>query len=220
MKSGALQEALPSSSRPTVLLCGILFVAAWFVVDGLLLPPAFGGTDFYYFKDAAINLASGLGFVSRFTFGNPTFDDRVFAIYPPLYALLFAAFVKLAGVSAAANQAFNAAVGIVVGLAGFLAVKPLLDRATSRRASVLSAMLFAIAIAANFFLPGADRPDGFGVSIGLFALVVLGQPSLASREVVAGMLCAVALLVSPFAGLWALVAVGVVVYERHGLSSG
>jgi len=217
MKSEALQEALPSSSRSTALVWGIIFVAAWFVVDGLLLPPAFGGTDFYYFKDAAINLASGLGFVSRFTFGNPTFDDRVFAIYPPLYALSFAAFVKLAGVSAAANQAFNAAVGIVVGLAGFLAVRPLLDRATSRRSPLLSALLFATAIAANFFLPGPDRPDGLGVSIGLFALVVLGQSSLRYREAVAGMLAGAVLLVSPFAGIWTLIAVAAVVYERHGL---
>ena len=208
------------SRRSTALFWGILFVVAWFALDGLLLPPAFGGTDFYYFKDAAINLASGLGFVSRFTFGNPTFEDHIFAIYPPLYALLFASFVKLAGVSAAANQAFNAALGIVLGLAGFLAVKPLLDRTASGRASVLSASLFAIAVAANFFLPGPDRPDGFGVSIGLFALVVLGQPSLPYREVVAGMLCGGTLLVSPFAGIWTLVAVGAVVYARHGISPG
>src|SRR5579871_2551700 len=125
MKIEALQEAVPGAGRRMAPLWGAIFVAAWFVVDGLLVPPALGGTDLYYFKDAAINLASGLGFVSRFTFGNPTFDDRVFAIYPPLYALLFALFVKMAGVSAVTNQAFNAVVGIVLGFAGFLAVKPL-----------------------------------------------------------------------------------------------
>jgi hypothetical protein len=218
MKIAASQEAFPRSGRSAALLWATVFVAGWFVVDGLLLPPAFGGTDFYYFKDAAINLASGLGFVSRFTFGNPTFDDRVFAIYPPVYALLFALFVKVAGVSAATNQAFNAALGIVLGLAGFLAVRPLLDRVTSRRISVLSAVLFAIAIAANFFLPGPDRPDGLGVSLGLFALVVLGQSSSPYRDVMAGMLGGATLLVSPFAGIWTLVAVGAVVYERRGIS--
>jgi hypothetical protein len=213
-----LQEALPRASRSTARLWGIVFVAAWFVVDGLLLPPAFGGTDLYYFKDAAINLASGLGFVSRFTFGNPTFEDHVFAIYPPLYALSFASFVKLAGVSAVANQAFNAAVGIAVGLAGFLAVRPLLGDAMARRAPAVPAILFAVAIGANFFLPGPDRPDGFGVSMGLFALVVLAQPSRPYREAAAGMLGGVALLISPFAGLWTLVAVAAVVFERHGIS--
>lgn len=218
MKIEALQEAVPGAGRRMALVCGAIFVAAWFVVDGLLVPPALGGTDLYYFKDAAINLASGLGFVSRFTFGNPTFDDRVFAIYPPLYALLFALFVKLAGVSAATNQAFNAVVGIVLGFAGFLAVKPLLDRSTSRHAPILSVVLFAIAIAANFFLPGPDRPDGLGVSIGLFALVVLGQSSPSYREVVAGMLGGLVLLVSPFAGIWTLAAVVVIVYHRHGIS--
>jgi hypothetical protein len=217
MKIEASQEALPRSGRPAA-LWAIVFVAAWFVVDGLLLPPAFGGTDVYYFKDAAINLASGLGFVSRFMFGNPTFDDRVFAIYPPVYALLFASFVKAVGISAAANQAFNAAVGIVLGVAGFLAVKPLLGQATSRRASSLSAALFALAVAANFFLPGPDRPDGLGVGIGLLAFVVLRRPSQPHRELVAGMLGGAALMVSPFAGLWTLVAVVAVVYERHAIS--
>jgi hypothetical protein len=86
--------------------------------------------------------------------------------------------------------------------------------------SALAAFLFAIAIAANFFLPGPDRPDGLGVSIGLFALVVLGWPSLAYREMVAGMLVGLALTISPFAGIWTLVAVGVVVYGRQGISLG
>ncbi len=218
MKIEALREAVPGAGRSTALLWGVAFIAAWFVVDGLLVPPALGGTDLYYFKDAAINLASGLGFVSRFTFGNPTFDDRVFAIYPPLYALLFALCVKLAGVSAVTNQAFNAVVGILVGFTGFLAVKPLLDRSTSRHAPILSAFLFALAIAANFFLPGPDRPDGLGVSIGLLALIVLGQSSLSYREVVVGMLGGLVLLVSPFAGIWTLAAVAVVIYHRHGIS--
>src|SRR5262249_4305490 len=139
-------------------------------------------------------------------------------IYPPLYALLFALFVKLAGVSAVTNQAFNAVVGIVLGLAGFLAVKPLLDRSTSRHAPVLSALLFAVAIAANFFLPGPDRPDGLGVAIGLLALVVVGRSSLSYREVVVGRLGGLVLLPSPFAGIWTLGAVAVVVYDRHGKS--
>lgn len=219
MKVEVLQEALPRAGRTTALLWGAAFVAAWFAVDGLIVPPALGGTDFYYFKDAAINLASGLGFVSRFMFGNPTFDDKVFAIYPPLYTLLFASFVKVAGVSAATNQAFNAAVGIVLGLAGFLAVKPLLDRASWRLAPAFSAVLCATAVAANFFLPGPDRPDGLGVSIGLFALVALARSSQPSGELVAGMLGGVALLVSPFAGMWTLAAVAVVVFERHGMWS-
>lgn len=218
MKIEAAQEARPHTGRSTAVVWGTAFVAAWFVVDGLLVPPALGGTDFYYFKDAAINLASGLGFVSRLTFGNPTFDDRVFAIYPPLYALLFALFVKLAGVSAATNQAFNATVGIIVGLAGFFAVKPLLDRTTSRYVPVLSAILFTTGITANFFLPGPDRPDGLGVSVGLFALVVLGQPSRPYGELVAGTLGGAALLVSPFAGIWTLIAITVVVFHRHGIS--
>ncbi len=55
----------------------LFFVAlalAWLICDALLLSPAFGSLDIYYFKDPGANFAQGLGFVSRFTYGNPSFD--------------------------------------------------------------------------------------------------------------------------------------------------
>ena len=71
----------------------IAFYILWVIIDGYLIPPTFGGTDIYYFKDPGINLAEGLGFTSRFTFGNPTFEYSVYSQYPPLYPLLFGIFV-------------------------------------------------------------------------------------------------------------------------------
>ena len=105
--------------------CSALAIA-WLIVDGLLLPPSFGGTDIYYFKDPGINWATGLGFDSRFTFGNPTFDYNIYAQYPPLYPALFGLFSKLLGISALASQIFNATLGVALGVAGFLALKPAL----------------------------------------------------------------------------------------------
>src|SRR5689334_769102 len=110
----------PALRRWSVLACGFLALS-WFAIDGLLLPPALGGTDFYYFKDPSLNLATGLGFVTRFTFGSPGLADQLYAMYPPIYPLLFGLFAKLFGISAQTNQMFNSALGIALGAAGFLA---------------------------------------------------------------------------------------------------
>ncbi|MBN9088923.1 MAG: hypothetical protein J0J01_18610 [Reyranella sp.] len=209
----------PASSR-TWLLASAVAGASWFVVDGLLLPPAFGGTDIYYFKDAGINLVSGLGFVSRFTFGNPTFLDQVYAQYPPIYPLLFGLFAKLFGISAVTNQAFNAAVGVALGLAGFLAVRPLIAREFPRLGPVLLASLLTISVVASLFLPGVDRPDGLGICLGLAGLVVFRRQALGPGAVAAGILCGVALLVSPFAGGLGLIVVGIVVLDRYWREKG
>src|ERR1700691_4363774 len=83
-----------------------VFAVAWFCVDALLVPPGFGHTDIYYFKDSGINFAEGLGLTTRFTYGNPTFAYRDYAHYPPVYPLLFGLYAKLAGVTALSNQIF------------------------------------------------------------------------------------------------------------------
>jgi hypothetical protein len=81
-----------SSKVNPILALSVLCGATWFFVDAFVLPPNFGGTDIYYFKDAGINFAQGLGFVTRFTFGNPTFEYQAYSQYPPLYPLLFGVF--------------------------------------------------------------------------------------------------------------------------------
>lgn len=202
-----------------VYCCAI--AVAWLIVDGLLLPPAFGGTDFYYFKDPGINWATGLGFVSRFTFGNPTFNYEIYAHYPPVYPALFGWFTKLSGVSASASQVFNAALGVALGVAGFLSLKPALE-STPFRVSAFGFMAaaFAVLVINGFYLPAADRPDGLGICLGLLALTVLRWNTFGSGEFTAGMLCGVSVLTSPFAGVWASIAVAVVVLDCHFRTAG
>jgi hypothetical protein len=96
-----------SSKVNPILALSVLCGAEWFFVDAFILPPNFGGTDIYYFKDAGINFAQGLGFVTRVTFGNPTFEYQAYSQYPPLYPLLFGVFVELFGISTLTNQVFN-----------------------------------------------------------------------------------------------------------------
>ena len=203
-----------------LLSCGVLAIA-WLFIDGLLLPPSFAGTDIYYFKDPGINWATGLGFVSRFTFGNPTFDYKIYAIYPPAYPALFGLVTKLLGVSVSTSQIFNAALGVALGSAGFLALKPMLVREPLRGATVgLAVVVFAALVINGYYLPTADRPDGLGVCLGLLALVALRRFASASGECIAGVLCGAALLTSPFAGIWSTIAVSIVVFDRHFYAAG
>lgn len=204
-----------------VLLSCCALAIAWFIVDGLLLPPPFAGSDVYYFKDPGINWATGLGFVSRFTFGNPTFDYKIYAIYPPAYPALFGLVTKLLGVSTSTSQIFNAALGVALGFAGFLALKPMLVREPSRAAAFgLAFVVFAALVINGFYLPTADRPDGLGICLGLLALVALRGITSASGECIAGVLCGTALLTSPFAGVWSTIAVIIVVFDRHFQTAG
>ena len=205
--------------RPA-LLWAAAFGISWLIVDAFFLPPNFGGMDIYYFKDAGINFAEGLGFVSRFTFGNPSFEYHAYAVYPPIYPLLFGLFVKLFGTSALTNQIFNSLISFLVGFLGFLALRPLLSGSASRFVPFVLVLIFGSAVFTGFYFPEADRPDGLGVCFGLLAIVVLNQGDTRQNEFIAGSLCAVALFTSPFAGIWASIAVGCIVIARHYSTNG
>jgi hypothetical protein len=165
-----------SSKANRILALSVLCGAAWFLVDAFVLPPNFGGTDIYYFKDAGIDFAQGLGFVTRFTFGNPTFEYQAYSQYLPLYPLLFGIFVKLFRISTLTNQIFNSIVSVLLGIAGFLALKPVVSAYASRFAPYILAAILLIAVFTGFFFPETDRPDGLSVCFGLLALVVAPQP--------------------------------------------
>jgi hypothetical protein len=128
----------------------LIFIAAWFCVDGILIAPDFGQLDIYYFKDAGINFAEGLGLTTRFTYGNPTFAYRDYAQYPPIYPLTFGLYAKAAGVSALSNQLFNSLVAMLAGVAGFLALRPIIARTVSGRSRAWLEPVIAIASIARW----------------------------------------------------------------------
>ena len=203
-----------TSIKNRILVLSFVCAIGWFIVDAFILPPGFGTTDIYYFKDAGINFAEGLGLVSRFTFGNPTFDYHVYSQYPPLYPLLFGFFVKLFGASAVANQIFNSLLSVFLGLSAFLVLKPLAESYTCRFAPYVLAAVFPIVVFTSFFSPEMDRPDALAVSFGLLALAVLNRGFSRRNDFFAGVLCAVASITSPFAGIWTSIAVALVVTAR------
>jgi hypothetical protein len=183
-------------------------IVAWFCVDDVLIPPDFGQLDIYYFKDSGINFAEGLGLRTRFTYGNPTFAYRDYAQYPPIYPFAFGVFVKAAGVSAASNQIFNSLVALLVGVLGYLALRPVIDSAVNvRYRAWTEGALAVLSIATGYFYLSYDRPDGLAVALGIGALLLAMRGATAGSAVAAGALCALALLTSPFAGIWTSLAV-------------
>ena len=189
----------------------IATAAASFVIDAFLLPPSFGATDIYYFKDAGINFAEGLGLVSRFTFGNPTFEYHSYSQYPPVYPLLFGLFVKVFGASVLSNQVFNSTIALCTAVAAYFVFRPLLALSSSKAAAWLPFAVFALLVFIGYFHAEYDRPDSLGVALGLLALILVGKSKSMRADVAAGCACALALIISPFAGIWSSVAVAIVV---------
>src|SRR5271169_1984363 len=125
-----MSDSAPQTRAFTIFCVAV--AGSWFLIDAFLLPPSFGATDIYYFKDAGINLAEGLGLVSRFTFGNPTFEYHSYSQYPPAYPLLFGLFVKLFGASVLSNQVFNSIIASCSGITAYFVFRPLLAMSRSR----------------------------------------------------------------------------------------
>jgi hypothetical protein len=198
-----------TSRRP--LRSGVLLTVlalAWIVLDALCIPPGFGNTDIYYFKDAALNFAQGQGLVTRFTFGNPQFVYRDFSMYPPLYPALFGVWARLTGVSLWSSQLFNTCISVATGMLVYVALRRVV-RAEGQAAGLGGVLVFlcAASLITGFFAPAADRPDALGVMWGVGAILLSTAVGSRWRAVLAGVLCALALFTSPFAGLWTSLAI-------------
>ena len=190
----------------------IAFYILWVIIDGYLIPPTFGGTDIYYFKDPGINLAEGLGFTSRFTFGNPTFEYSVYSQYPPLYPLLFGIFVKFFGINLQLNQIFNTLISGATGVAGFIVLRSNIDY---KNKSFLYIIILAISIIYGFFINEIDRPDSLAVCVSFIALGLLIFYSSRLNYFLIGCLCALTIFISPYTGFWISFAVMVIVMTQR-----
>jgi len=189
----------------------VVLAVAWIVLDAFVVPPAFGYIDVYYFKDAALNFAEGHGLVTRFMYGNPSFDYRDFAIYPPLYPYLFGIWSRLAGISIFTNQLFNTLAAAFTGVMVFTALAVLIRSARPAAANPHSAnpylgLLCIIALATGFFGPPPDRPDGVGVALGVGGILLSASAGVGWRNLLGGALCCLTLFTSPFAGIWTCLA--------------
>jgi hypothetical protein len=184
----------------------LLLVIAWIVLDAFVVPPAFGNIDVYYFKDAALNLAEGHGLVTRFTYGNPSFEYRDFAIYPPVYPCLFGIWSRVAGISIFTNQLFNTLIAALTGITVFTALGLLIRSTRLPIASQYLGLLCIIAAVTGFFGSPDDRPDGLGVALGVGGILLSASAGAGWRSFLGGALCCLTLFTSPFAGIWTCLA--------------
>ena len=196
----------------TFIFPAIIFYIFLVLINGYLIPPSFGGTDIYYFKDAGINYSEGLGFVSRFTYGNPTFEYKTYSTYPPFYPLLFGVFVKYFGISPESNQIFNTLISGATGLTGFLVLKSNIDY---KQKNFHGIFILAISIIYGFFISDIDRPDSLALCISFIALGLLILKASRLNYFLIGCLSALCIFISPYTGLWISFAVMVITLIQH-----
>lgn len=187
-----------------------LGIGGWFLVYGVLLAPPLGETDTYFYKDAGANLALGHGFVSLATFGNPTFEPKIYAQYPPLHGLAYAGFSTLFGVGPRENMLFNLTVAAITMLAAYLVLSRW-DREDGFRLYRPALVLLSIAaIPLAFCGIAGDRPDSLGLAAGISALLALAEKRTLKRYFAAAFLAGLALEISPINGVLAAAAIAAV----------
>lgn len=189
-------------------------ILLWFLLNGLLLAPGLGGTDIYFFKDAGANLALGRGLTSVLTFGNPTFDPRVNAHYPPVYGIAFAAFCKLFGIGPLQNTLHNLTIATVTTTCAYLAFRQE-SRGGDHR--IYDAAILALTCAAMpmaFYGAEADRPDAMGLAAAICALLAASATSALSRYFLAFLLAGFAFETSPICGVFAVAGLGILWLSR------
>lgn len=184
-----------------------LCVGAWLLIYGVLLAPGLGGTDTYFFKDAGANLALGRGFVSALTFGNATFEPKIYAHYPPLHGLAFGGFSSLFGVGPRQNGLFNFAVAAAAALLAYVVLRRW-DRADGFRL-YRPALIALTAAAMPLAFSGieSDRPDAMGLAAMIAALLPLLETPTLGRYFVASFLAGLTLEISPICGVLAVAGV-------------
>lgn len=187
-----------------------LGVSAWFLVYGVLLAPPLGETDTYFYKDAGANLALGHGFVSVATFGNPTFEPKIYAQYPPLHGLAYAAFSTLFGVGPRENVLFNLTVAAVTMLVTYFLLRRWDHERGFRLYRPALLLLSIAAVPLAFSGIAGDRPDALGLAAGIAALLTLAEKRSLKRYFMAAFLAGLALEISPINGVLAAAGIAVV----------
>ena len=182
----------------------LLFVAA--SAGALLLPPSPGGIDTHAYMDPGVNLATGRGLTSTFTYGNPSFEPRLYAAYPPGFPIIYAGYAVWAGTDIEADSAFKWLAAAALSLVAFL----LLRRAFARDESAgeqLLAVVLLVGLPSRFLLLSDDRPDVTGLSLALAALLV--RPSSLGRIAAAGLVAGLSFIVSPICGVLAVAGIAI-----------
>ncbi|GEM_PF-4557190 len=164
-------------------------------------PPRIPGGDLICFKDAAINFARGEGLVSRLDPGNSGLTPKTYSNYPPLFSILYGAFVRACGVGLKPDEFFDFTGCALAALLFWMVVVP--KRApprTSVPALVLLVMLLAI-LPVGPFWSQRERPDALAFSFVMLGLFALRARHCETGFAVAGLIAGINWCLSPYGGV-------------------
>ncbi len=165
--------------------------SGWLILS-LLIAPSLSGADAFFFRDPGWNLAAWGSFESA---AGPSAHDlmpRLFAYYPPISPLLFAAYALVFPRNAYTGTIYNLLLGL---LAAAVALWWVLQQPTGRLRNWTA---WVIALIAPAFIT-YDRPEV--VALILFSIVIVYAAKPCPRPAVVGLLIALVFLAHPFAAM-------------------
>jgi hypothetical protein len=179
--------------------------AGW-LAGSLSLPPSMCGEDVFIFRDAGWNLASSGSFESAALIYMQDLTPRLYAHYPPIMPLLFAAYASVFPRNAHAGTVFNLLLGLLaasVALACVLRLPP-------GRLRNLTAL--AVAILPVTFITD-DRPEALGVALFCAAVASAAKPKL--HPALIGLLIALVFLAYPIGAVASVVWIFALLLARN-----
>lgn len=162
------------------------------------IAPRFLSVDFFQFKDPAINLAMGRGFTMVSDPGHLSTKPVFYSAYPPLYALLYSAYVTVFGIGAYQNTYFDFAIQVLRSLllVEVLVVTLMKDAARWQRIAITLLIIIALPL-----IPICDRPEDLMLVTFLASMLALLKIKGAHKLFWAYVFAGVTLTVSPLGGL-------------------
>lgn len=205
----ALQNPTQNGSRNTGIVFALLAVGIWLIAI-LFSPPRLPGGDLICFKDPGINLARGEGLVSRLDPSNDTLTPKLYSNYPPLFAILYAGFVRGFGVGVKADEVFDFLGCASASILFWFAASPGLRRTISF--ALLAVLLLILPIGP--FWSQRERPDALAFSLVLMSMIALNGRDMRWSFLSAGFFAGLNCCLSPYGAILSVLAVALLGLDR------
>ncbi len=203
-----MQSWKPTRSE---MLFAFLCLIAWSIVFHFI-PPSFGSTDVYLFRDPACNFLAGKGFSTASYEHSHSFEPVLFSIYTPGSLWIFMLFAKFLGCGVTIAKIYPLLWSLPADLAVFAVGLRFIERKSHRWFFLI---LWAAILPVGTIISASERPEPVSFLVLLLLLLALRRRPTAGTAVVAGLLGGAAALSQPFAGILAFFLIGGWLF--HGL---
>jgi hypothetical protein len=174
-----------------------LAVGFWLLVYSFA-PPMFCGTDVFDYKDAGINLATGIGLVTRISPSNPSLELSFYGNYPPLFPVLYGFFVWIFGISPKVNVIFDLMLAAIAGIAFWFAIQPRICYRNQLVPNFLILFLVLLTLPKGPFWADYERPDALGFTLIVVSIGILQHRYTPTRVFLASLIVGINAMISPF----------------------